>query len=603
MTSMARSEVMDRLEAAGIDMDAVTKQLEVDGVKSFADSFDKLIASTEEKVADCASRRPPPVAATNATPPAAAAAAVADRAPSLRQPPEGDARGRSSRRWTRRWIAPTMSASPSVSGRRIPTLWKPIPAQQGEITDRLGWLTVMEQMSDDAAAAERPARRRARAGFTHCVLLGMGGSSLAPEVLRGRLARRTGHPSCCVLDSTDPATILAVVQAMDLAHTLFIVASKSGGTIETLSQFSYFYDRCASCAGRRRGRSFIAITDPGTTLDELAQNRNFRAIFRNPPDIGGRYSALSYFGLVPAAIIGVDVGKLLDRAEAMARPARRASPRARTLASGWARSSARWPSRARQSDPHRLAADRHLRLLAGATDRRKHRQRGQGHPAGGGRDAGRARGLRRRPRLRLSAHRTRMSTPRRRAPSRRFEAAGHPVVRLRAARRATIWAQEFFRWEFATAVAGALLGINAFDQPNVQEAKDNTDRLLQEYSRTRALPQPRAILQTQTRNVCHRRRGRAGRPHARRDLAPGGDRGLRAQAALATTSRCWPTCRRRAKWTTRCNRSACGCATAARRDDARLWAALPALDGAVPQGWAEYRASSSSSSPPIRRSC
>ena len=199
-----------------------------------------------------------------------------------------------------------------------PSLWKPDPTQQNEITDRLGWLNVMTAMRAELPRLTALRDELRSDGFNDVVLLGMGGSSLAPEVLRETFATDGARPRLHVLDSTDPATILDVVQAIDLAHTAFIVASKSGGTIETLSQFRYFHDKVASFAGDDAGAHFIAITDAGTKLDDLAQSLSFRAIFRNPADIGGRYSALSFFGLVPAAIIGMDVETLLDRADAMA---------------------------------------------------------------------------------------------------------------------------------------------------------------------------------------------------------------------------------------------------------------------------------------------
>jgi glucose-6-phosphate isomerase len=145
----------------------------------------------------------------------------------------------------------------------------------------------------------------------------MGGSSLAPEVLRETFGKAAGQPSLIVLDSTDPATILAADKTIDLPFTLFIVASKSGGTIETLSQLKYFYAQVQDLSGDAAGSQFIAITDPGTSLAKLAVDMKFRDTFLNPPDIGGRYSALSFFGLVPAAILGVDISLLLDRADAM----------------------------------------------------------------------------------------------------------------------------------------------------------------------------------------------------------------------------------------------------------------------------------------------
>src|SRR4029077_7101275 len=171
-----------------------------------------------------------------------------------------------------------------------------------------GWLTIAERMTGEIDELEAFAAQGRDEGVRDVVLLGMGGSSLAPEVLRRAFAPREGHPRLHVLDSTDAATILRVGSAVDLERTLFIVSSKSGGTVEPLSLFAHFF----SLVGR--GESFIAITDPGTVLEELARERGFRRTFHGDPDIGGRYSALSPFGIVPAALIGLDTRALLDGA-------------------------------------------------------------------------------------------------------------------------------------------------------------------------------------------------------------------------------------------------------------------------------------------------
>src|SRR5205814_585045 len=191
------------------------------------------------------------------------------------------------------------------------TLWTGDPAKRQEIHDRLGWLDVADKMLEKASEF-RDLARQGRA-LTDVVLLGMGGSSLCPDVLRNTFGSLKGHPKLHVLDTTDPATILSVRSKIRLQTSLFIVASKSGETTETLSHFAYFWEQA-----KRRGRQFAAITDPGSGLEKLAKEHEFRWIFPNPPDIGGRYSALSYFGLVPGAVAGIDVGELLERATEMA---------------------------------------------------------------------------------------------------------------------------------------------------------------------------------------------------------------------------------------------------------------------------------------------
>jgi transaldolase/glucose-6-phosphate isomerase len=340
-------EIMDRLQAAGIDMAAVTKQLEVEGVASFTDSYNRLLDATRVKTEKIrgeaeAPAEPLPDAApateetaTTDAAPVAAAAAVSDTpagyagtaetasaAPASAIPDFTSQQEASLDDLQAAVDAGLNRADQEQFARRVwekdPTLWKPDPNEQQEITDRLGWLTVMTTMRAEIPRL-RALHDEVRAdGFSDAVLMGMGGSSLAPEVMRETFATGDAAPRLHVLDSTDPATILDVVQQIDLQHTLFIVASKSGGTIETLSHFRFFHEKVASFAGDDAGAHFIAITDEGTKLDELAQSLHFRAIFRNPADIGGRYSALSFFGLVPAAIIGVDVEKLLDRADVMA---------------------------------------------------------------------------------------------------------------------------------------------------------------------------------------------------------------------------------------------------------------------------------------------
>jgi len=488
-------QVMRRLETLGIDMGAVTKRLEVEGVKSFADSYDTLIGSVDEKIRRLKQQTPTAVPAGAAAPPVAASAAGLSLASRQKATlwslqPDVEAaldRADSDRMAERVW-------------RKDPSLWKPDPAQQGEITNRLGWLTVLEQMDDGLTRLDDLRADIQRAGFTHCVLLGMGGSSLAAEVMRRTFGSADGCPDLLVLDSTDPMTIEAVANQVDLARTLFLVSSKSGETVETLSQFSYFYDLLKRTKGADTGQSFIVITDPGTALDQVARESNLRATFRNPPDIGGRYSALSYFGLVPAAILGIDLSKLLDRAETMALAcapslAARENPGAWLGAVlGALAKEGRDKVTILASPPVATFGYWLEQLLAESTGKEgKGVLPVEGEPLGAPESYGADR-------LFVYLRTDEGFDPALDDAVAAFEAAGHPVVRL-ALRDPYDLGQEFFRWEFATAIAGALLGVNPFDQPDVQEEKNATERLLQEYSRTRVLPQPRAILQTEARNV------------------------------------------------------------------------------------------------------
>jgi glucose-6-phosphate isomerase len=342
------------------------------------------------------------------------------------------------------------------------TVWRDDPT---EISDRLGWLIVHETMRERVADLRDFAAGCAADGLTHAVLAGMGGSSLAPEVLRETLGVSPGMLDLVVLDTTHPDEILAVDRALPLDRTLFVVASKSGTTTETLSHFAYFWDKVSD------GSRFVAITDAGTPLEELAVERGFRRVFLNPSDIGGRYSALSYFGLVPGALLGVDLEGLLDRAMAMASACRSEvaanNPGARVGATvGEAALLGR--------DKFTLVLDRTIssfgswveQLIAESTGKE-----GRGVVPIDGENVGDA-GVYGADRLfvgiggevveKTLAH---------------LRDEGQPAMHLWLEDSVEL-GREFFRWEFATAVAGIVLGINPFDQPNVQEAKDATKRLL-----------------------------------------------------------------------------------------------------------------------------
>ena len=295
----------------------------------------------------------------------------------------------------------------------------------------LGWLDEPRRMRDRVAELERFAEEVGEQGFDACVLLGMGGSSLAPEVLRRAFRSETLH----VLDTTHPEAIRALERSIDVERTLFVAASKSGTTLETLSHLEYFWER----SGRDGGR-FAAITDPGSSLERIARDRGFRAVFPGEPTIGGRYSALSPFGLVPAAIIGVDLGRLLDRTDETVEACRGADDNP-GLELGVALGES-WREGRDKVVIHPNPAGFGLwveQLLAESTGKE-------------------GKGL----------------VPVPDDPSRGPDVQVHEVH----AEEPYEVGSEFFRWEFATAVAGSLLGINPFDQPNVQEAKDRTSQIL-----------------------------------------------------------------------------------------------------------------------------
>jgi transaldolase/glucose-6-phosphate isomerase len=358
------------------------------------------------------------------------------------------------------------------------------------IRNRLGWLRSPEEMSDPArlAALTAFAEEIVRAGFKHAVLLGMGGSSLCPEVLAHTFGAGRGL-SLEVLDSTDPASVAAVEGAVDLDRTLFLVSSKSGGTIEVRSFERYFWAKVLARHGgsvEKAGSQFVAITDPGTQLEQLATGNKYRTIFRNPPDIGGRYSALSYFGLVPAALLGIDVAALVGRARAMA-----AASHAPTLADNPAADlGARLGALAKVGrDKLTLVFSPELASFGSWIEQLVAESTGKlgkgivpvdgeplGPPSAYGPDrvfvvSQLAGGAPAAPLELLQA----------------LRAAGHPVIELPLADRLDLGA-EFFRWELATAVAGAALDINPFDEPNVTEAKQATAKLLEAHARDHRLP-------------------------------------------------------------------------------------------------------------------
>ncbi len=343
-------------------------------------------------------------------------------------------------------------------------VWKDDPT---EISDRLGWLTVADMMEDRIPELEAFAKQAAADGLTTAVLLGMGGSSLAPDVFGTTFGHADGALDLIVLDTTHPATIRRVTDGLDLSGALFVMASKSGTTVETNSHFQHFWSLVPD------GSHFVAITDPGTPLVELAADHGFRATFTNPEDIGGRYSALSYFGLVPAALLGMDLRGLLDNAEQMecANDGCVAVADAPAALLGAVMSEAALAGRDKLTLflPAEIASFGNWveQLIAESTGKE-----GKGILPVVGEDIG---------------------TPEMYDEDRLFVAigevegldalaeAGHPVVRLRYDGPLEIGG-EFFRWELATAIAGHILGINPFDQPNVAEAKAATKEILEQGS-------------------------------------------------------------------------------------------------------------------------
>ncbi len=368
-----------------------------------------------------------------------------------------------------------------------PVLWKSDPDHARIILNRLGWIDVLETMRNDTVSLAEFAQETRLATLADIVLLGMGGSSLAPEVFSLTFPRPADGRRFFVLDSTGPAAVLAVEQAVDLRHTLFIVASKSGKTIETLSQFFYFHHRLYAAGIRPQGPSFIAITDAGSYLAQLAKEYSFRRTFLNPADIGGRYSALSYFGLVPATLWGVDVRGVLDAATEMRAACRPAAPTENNPA--LVLGALMGAGALEGADKLVLLATPSLvplgnwieQLVAESTGKE-----GKGIvPVAGGAI----------PTPETLAEGCVVAALRMEGEdATALEAAvaslkpcDVPLVEIRLAKPVDLGG-EFFKWEVATAVAGAVLGIDPFDEPNVQESKDNTARILEQFQLNGQMP-------------------------------------------------------------------------------------------------------------------
>ena len=360
------------------------------------------------------------------------------------------------------------------------TLWSPDPAGIG---NRMGWMDSPEAMVPKICEIDPVVEAVRAAGYTHALLLGMGGSSLAPEVMRRIFGFARGHLDLAVLDSTDPAAVLAQARRLDPSRTLFIAATKSGGTVETISFLNYFYNLLCNAPGPGRpGDHFIAITDPGSGLEELARGLGFRHLFLNDPDIGGRYSALSFFGLVPARLAGIDIERLLDRAREAVDQCRSTEDNPGIFL-GAAIACGALAGR----DKLTLAASPAMaplgtwieQLLAESTGKE-----GKGIlPVDGEALSGPEQyaGDRLFVRLRLagdSALDGRLEA---------LETSGNPVITLDIDDAFGI-AGQFVIWEIATVVAGHLLGINPYDQPDVEAAKKLAGEMTETYRRDRTLP-------------------------------------------------------------------------------------------------------------------
>ncbi len=452
---------LNRLSSMGLDLDSITDDLQEEGVSAFARSFEALMNAIALKRERLLAGWEHISMKLNGY------GAAVDSA--LEQMGQENVL---SRIWT-----------------HDHTVWKPNP---DEISNRLGWLNTADVMLHNLHDMQALIEWAKVDGYDRALLLGMGGSSLAPEVFLKTFGVKDGYFELEVLDSTDPGAVLSAAERFDPARTLYIVATKSGSTVETLSLFKYFYNQVQAAEGPgRTGPHFVAITDPGSRLVDLADRFNFRATFLNDPNIGGRYSALSFFGLVPAALIGVDATQVLDSSLSIAcasescvgaedNPAARLGAVLAELAL-----QGRDKLTLVASPPLKSFGDWLEQLIAEST----------GKEGGGilpvvGEEIGE-------PGLygddRLFAYLRLDGDDSNDAAIDRLEEAGHPIIRVRIHDSYDLGGQ-FFLWEMATAIAGHRLGINPFDQPNVEAAKVLARELVEAYTAEGKLPEQQPVL-------------------------------------------------------------------------------------------------------------
>ena len=463
------------LRDAGIHLGDVTDKLLRDGVRLFVQAMDKLLAGVESRREAVVTGRPARIQSVIPD----------DLEPGIAQLVKKATDEEVSRRiWER---DESLWGGPGVP----------------EIGNRLGWLCIADRMLEEADDLKAFAAQCQADGLTDCVLLGMGGSSLAPEVFRRSFGQTGGGLRLTVLDSTDPGAVLAVERSIPMDSTLFIVSSKSGGTIETLSHYRYFFEKTG-----RKGSQFIAITDPGSKLQEIGEQNGFRRVFLNDPNIGGRYSALSYFGIVPAVLMGADIAALLERAQVAEQACQAHDSSSNNsglwlgLTIGYLASRGRDKATFVVEEPVSSFGIWVEQLIAESTGKQAKgilpvADEPLGAPDEYGAD-------------RVFIHLQRQGSPEPGLVTPLTELArdGQPTLSVDVEGAEDLGRIMFFA-EFATAVAGWVLGINPFDQPNVQEAKDNTNKVLDQYRSDGKLPEVEDADDDALRALL----GEAGPPH------------------------------------------------------------------------------------------
>ncbi|GAA3993963.1 bifunctional transaldolase/phosoglucose isomerase [Hymenobacter fastidiosus] len=454
-------EVLRRLPELGIDLEELTNHLEMDGARKFNEPFGKLMASLDQKRQQALTATVVPATLSLGRYQAAVDARLQ----------QFNARNFTTGFWNKE-----------------ASLWVPDAAGQQSIRSFMGWLRVAETMVGAVPEIEQFVHEVKAAGFKHVVVMGMGGSTMAPIVFKESFTKGENGLPMSVLDTTDPGTVRQIADAVPLAETLFIVASKSGTTAEPLAFGDYFYDRLRQIKGDKAGENFVAITDPGSQFVTSATEQGYRRIFLNFSEVGGRFSALSYFGLVPAALYGLNIGEILERAIRMMRAcgAYGAVDHNPGLELGVALGVLAQQGRDKLTliVPDSLS-DLGLwleQLIAESTGKE-----GKGMlPIAG--EPAREPAVYGQDRVFVYVGYQNEADAANQTKIQALEAAGHPVIRILMDEPLDLGA-EFFRWEVATAVASAVLEINPFDQPNVQAAKTATDSLMKVVQEKGRLPE------------------------------------------------------------------------------------------------------------------
>ncbi len=460
-------KVFDDLKKLGINIDFVTHQLVNEGIQKFIDPYDNLMKSLAQKRNDIM----------------------------------GDAAGKQSISYgkSKSSVSAVMkSLNEKQYARRLfekdPYLWSSDKDEVEEIRIRMGWLDSMEYFLNRHDEINNFVKDVRNSKYKFIVLLGMGGSSLCPEVSRETFESKPGHPQLFVLDNTDPAAVKNVESQIDLSKTLFIVSSKSGTTTETLSFYKYFYEQVKNIAGGSAGEHFAAITDPGTSLVDEAKIHNFRHIFENPVEFGGRYSALSFFGLVPMALIGIDIKKILNNAHQMMISCGPFVPTEANpgislgaflgINSKLGRNKATFVL-SKSISAFGLWVEQ---LIAESTGKSGKgilpvESENLGSPESYSSD---------RVFIHIYTKDDDIKSDERKLAA--LEKAGHPIVKIAIQDKLALGA-EYLRWEVATATAGVVIGINAFNQPNVAESKNNTKQLLKEWEEKKSFNEGEPVIE------------------------------------------------------------------------------------------------------------